>query len=328
MRGTGFIIRTKNLESLIIDVVKKCCYPGTSIGHRDRLFSDITDDLSLVQNASVAFLTHFAFGRGGGDDRIIARGYAAVECWQEQEDQRADRDQVGSENSVLAEAVQQFILSLGTATDPRSQASCSLPTKPERPSMLESLSEHFALFYYLLLCLVSLVGLLLVTIGIPGQFLPGIVALICWFFGFDPGEESQGSRGVEALILLGMAIFAEFIEFLSGLLGARSAGSSRRGAVGAIVGGLLGGILGNLLLPLIGGIFGILLGTGLGAYWGEKSALSRLAEEGLASGDRDDQAVKVGIASMIGRAIGLMAKISIAIACLLYSFFSFLAQLL
>ena len=194
--------------------------------------------------------------------------------------------------------------------------------------MLQSLSEHFALFYYLLLCFVSLVGLLLVTIGIPGQFLPGIVALICWLFGFDPNEDLQATRGVEVFILLGMAVVAEIVEFLSGLLGGKSVGSSRRGAIGAIVGGLFGGIFGNLVLPLIGGIFGILLGTGLGAYWGEKSALSRLNGAGLPEEDHDGHALKVGVASLIGRAIGLMAKISIAIACLLYSFFSFLAELL
>lgn len=193
--------------------------------------------------------------------------------------------------------------------------------------MLESLSEHFALLYYLLLSLISLVGLVLVTIGIPGQFFPGILALICWFFGICPDQEIQNSLGFEALFLLGLAFCAEFIEFVSGYFGGKSVGSSRRGAFGAILGGFVGGIVGNLLLPLLGGILGILLGTAIGAYVGEKSAISKLEEEGNFTGDQDEQALKVSFASMIGRLIGLIAKLTISMGCLLYSLFQLVREL-
>ena len=193
--------------------------------------------------------------------------------------------------------------------------------------MLESLSEHFALFYYLLLCFVSLIGMVAVTIGIPGQFLPGIVALIIWLLGLDADDAAVRSRGFEALILLGLAVVAEIIEFLSGLVGGKSAGSTRPGAIGAILGGFCGGICGNIVFPLIGGIFGILVGTGVGAFLGEKSALAKANEGALAAEDHDGKALKVGIASLIGRALGLVVKLSIAVGCLLYSFFKLLGEL-
>jgi len=184
--------------------------------------------------------------------------------------------------------------------------------------MLESLSEHFALFYYLLQCFGSFIGLVLITIGFPGQFLPGIIALVFWLLGIEATEEAIRFRGFESLALLGLAVGAEIIEFLSGLIGGRAAGSSRRGAFGAIIGGFVGGIFGNLLIPLIGGLIGILIGTGLGAFVGERQATAA---------DGDSQPLKVGIASMIGRAVGLMAKLSLAMVCFLYCLFSLIRAL-
>ncbi|MGE4633481.1 MAG: hypothetical protein AAEJ47_10625, partial [Planctomycetota bacterium] len=87
--------------------------------------------------------------------------------------------------------------------------------------MLESLSEHFALFYYLLQCFGSFIGLVLITIGIPGQFLPGIIALVFWLLGIEATEEAIRFHGFESLVLLGLAVGAEIIEFLSGLIGGR-----------------------------------------------------------------------------------------------------------
>jgi uncharacterized protein YqgC (DUF456 family) len=192
---------------------------------------------------------------------------------------------------------------------------------------MESLSEHFALFYYLLQCLGSSIGLLLITIGIPGQFLPGIIALVFWLLALEPSDAAVQTRGIEALVLLGLAIFAEIIEFLSGLVGGRTAGSSRRGAVGAILGGFFGGVIGNLLFPLIGGLIGILLGTGLGAFVGEWSAQSKSRRQRPTAEDGGSRALKVGFASMIGRAVGLVAKLALAMCCLLYCIFSLIREL-
>ncbi|HIC23701.1 MAG: hypothetical protein COB10_06540 [Planctomycetota bacterium] len=192
---------------------------------------------------------------------------------------------------------------------------------------MESLSEHFALFYYLLQCLGSSLGLLLITIGIPGQFLPGIIALVFWLFGIEPSDEAIQTRGIEALVLLGLAILAEIIEFLSGLIGGRTAGSSRRGAVGAILGGFLGGVIGNLMFPLIGGLIGILMGTGLGAFVGEWSAQSKSRRQQPTVEGGDSRALKVGFASMIGRAVGLIAKLALAMCCFLYCIVALIREL-
>ncbi len=192
--------------------------------------------------------------------------------------------------------------------------------------MLESLSEHFALFYYLLGCLASLLGLFLISLGFPGQFLPGLLALMTWLLGLDGDPELIHLRGVETATLLGLAVLVELIEFFSGILGGKSVGASRRGALCGMLGGFGGGILGNLLLPIIGGILGILLGTGLGAFLGELSVYdSSDRKNGLTEEQATHQALRVGLGSLLGRVVGLVAKLSLAMGCFLYAFFSILA---
>ncbi len=182
--------------------------------------------------------------------------------------------------------------------------------------MLESLSEHTGFFYYLFQCLASMLGLLVVSIGLPGQFLPGIVALIGWMLGWNDDVGTLDSIGVEAAVLIGAGFLAELVEFLSGLIGGKAAGASRQGSIGAMLGGFVGGIGGNLLLPIVGGLVGILVGTFVGAYLGEKKALEQRQEHSGA--ESKEKAVTVGFASLVGRALGLAAKIVLVLMILFY----------
>ena len=141
--------------------------------------------------------------------------------------------------------------------------------------MMQSLSEQADFFYYLFQSILCLVSLLVITIGLPGQILPGLAALVVWLLGWGGEGTHLPAVSEEWWILLGGAALAELVEFVSGWLGGQSVGSTRQGSVGAMLGGFIGGILGNLMVPLIGGIFGILGGTFAGAYLGEKRALEQ-----------------------------------------------------
>ena len=184
--------------------------------------------------------------------------------------------------------------------------------------MLESLSEHSGLFYYLLQCIMAIVGLVVVSIGLPGQFLPGVVALAIWLLGWRGESGEMQGLGLEVGILLGAAVSAEVIEFLSGWIGGRSVGASRQGAIGAVLGGFLGGISGTLLMPLLGGLIGVLVGTFIGAFLGEKRWLDQQAREQSGVDASGEQPVVVGLASLVGRALGLIAKISVILMIGLY----------
>ncbi|MEE2858054.1 MAG: DUF456 domain-containing protein [Planctomycetota bacterium] len=186
--------------------------------------------------------------------------------------------------------------------------------------MLESLSEHSGLFYYLLQCIMAIIGLVVVSIGLPGQFLPGVVALAIWLLGWRGESEEMQDLGLEVGILLGAAVTAEVIEFLSGWIGGKTVGASRQGSIGAVIGGLVGGISGNLIVPLLGGLIGVLVGTFVGAYLGEKRWLEQQVRAQNSVDASGEQPVVVGLASLVGRALGLIAKISVILMIGLYFF--------
>jgi hypothetical protein len=190
--------------------------------------------------------------------------------------------------------------------------------------MMQSLSEQADLFYYLFQCILCLVSLLVITIGLPGQLLPGLAALGVWLLGWGGEETDLPAVSQEVWYLLGGAALAELVEFVSGWFGGQSVGATRQGSVGAMLGGFVGGILGNLILPIIGGIFGVLGGTFIGAYLGEKRALEQQQADSDTSSDDQEKAMKVGMASLIGRILGLMAKLAFTLVCLFY----FIGQLI
>jgi len=71
-----------------------------------------------------------------------------------------------------------------------------------------------------------------------------------------------------------------------------------------MLGGFLGAIFGNILMPFVGGIFGIIAGTFVGAVFGEKMA----PQEG-----GNEHAIQVGLASAIGRTLGLVGKLAVVL---------------
>ncbi len=108
--------------------------------------------------------------------------------------------------------------------------------------------------------LVFLVGLIIAALGLPGTFviLAGAILynLITWSW----------SISFEILfILLGLAILAELIEFIFGLLGAKIFKMSGWTTFGFIAGLIIGAIVG-VPIPVIGSVIGMLVGGFLGAF--------------------------------------------------------------
>ncbi|MCG8451740.1 MAG: DUF456 domain-containing protein [Spirochaetales bacterium] len=112
---------------------------------------------------------------------------------------------------------------------------------------------------------VSLFGVLLSLIGLPGGFLPPVAALVSFLWG--------GSDKVSLavfLIILFLFISGEVMDQIAGIFGAKKGGASRPGMVGAGIGGLLGAIIGTSLLPVIGSLIGVFAGAFAGTFLFEK----------------------------------------------------------
>jgi uncharacterized protein len=135
---------------------------------------------------------------------------------------------------------------------------------------------------------------ILIVVGMAGTVLPALpgtalilagIILGAWIDGFT----RVGAAMVTAITVL--AVLSWVLDYVSGLLGARKVGASRKAVVGAMIGtvvGLFGGLIGVLFLPLVGAAIG----------------------EYLAIKDQR-RAVQVGVATWIGIMVGLVAKVVI-----------------
>src|SRR3954453_3718990 len=92
--------------------------------------------------------------------------------------------------------------------------------------------------YYLLLLIVSITGLLLNILGLPGLWL--MVAAMAGFAWGTGWNHYVGWPSMITLIVLGL--IGEALEFAAGAAGSKAAGGRMRGMIGAVVGALLGGI--------------------------------------------------------------------------------------
>mgnify|MGYP003339960587 CR=1 FL=1 len=124
-----------------------------------------------------------------------------------------------------------------------------------------TLAETLGGIYHLVISVSALLGCFIIAVGLPGQFVPGLVAIAYWASGVTGIDGSTVVSGWDALLLVGLGLLAEGFEFVSGFIGGRVAGSRWRGSIGGMLGGFIGAIFGNLLFPLVGGIFGIIAGT-------------------------------------------------------------------
>ncbi len=141
----------------------------------------------------------------------------------------------------------------------------------------------------------SLSGLLIVggalcwlsnLLSLPGNWVFLGLAALFWYFA--PQEGERGLTGTTIVILLGLAVLGEVLEFAAGAVGAAKQGASRRSVwlslIGAIAGSVAGAIVGlpiplvgSLLAALVGGAGGAFVGAYLGEAWNRASRKQSLA---------------------------------------------------
>ncbi len=158
----------------------------------------------------------------------------------------------------------------------------------------------------------------LMVVGIIGAVVPAIpgsslilTAIIIW--GIVSG--SFAAIKIPLIVTILVLLLSIGVDFLAGYLGAKQAGASKWGQIGAVV-GLLLGFFGLLpALPFGGPLLGILLGPLLGAIIGEFIY------------QRDfQQAVKAGLGIVAGTLIGNLIQGILAIAAVAVFLFTTWSQ--
>ena len=160
----------------------------------------------------------------------------------------------------------------------------------------------------ILFVLFGAVCLVLIIFSLPGVWIMlGLAAIIefCDQWYMPEGEQQTFSWWLLG-VCLGLALIGELMELLASVMGSKYGGGTRRGMIGAIIGGIAGIFVLTPLLPIpvVGSLVGAILGTFIGAYVGEVSA-----ERASAKGS-----IKPAAGATLGRVLGTMGKIGIAVA--------------
>jgi uncharacterized protein len=159
------------------------------------------------------------------------------------------------------------------------------------------LSSIFHVAGLILLDAAMLGCLLLIPIGLPGNFiLLGLALLVAWLGQF------QVIGWVALLVMLALVILAEVVEALLGSALARKFGASWWGVGGAFVGGIVGAVAGSAIIPLIGTLVGAFLGAAVGAVLLEVWHQRRI----------DENAFKAGWGALLGKVLATLFKTSVA----------------
>jgi uncharacterized protein len=155
---------------------------------------------------------------------------------------------------------------------------------------------------FLIMLLVSVCGVVLTLLTLPGVWVILIVALFVQLLWGDPQVFSWWTLGAALLV----ALLGEAIELASSALGATRAGGGASGAIGSIVGSLVGAILGSIFIPvpIVGTVVGGVLGAGAGAIAAERGISRRPW----------GQSYRIGQGAAIGRLISTIVKVGVAAA--------------
>jgi len=146
----------------------------------------------------------------------------------------------------------------------------------------------------------------LVLLGLPGIWLMILAAL-----GVDVLWRDALITNEALIVLFVIALLAEVAEFAAGAIGAKSAGGSKRSALGAIVGGVVGALtLAGLfsVIPVLGTLLGVILGGAIGAAVG--AVVLELTKPTLAGGEPKQRghSFRVGRGAFVGRLLSTVIK--------------------
>jgi uncharacterized protein len=149
---------------------------------------------------------------------------------------------------------------------------------------------------------------LLVAINLPGTWIMlALAVLIELLDGLYLTADPPVTFGWRVIgVCVALAIIGEILEFISGALGTKYGGGTRRGMIGAIIGGIIGAIVFTPIIPipLIGTLIGALIGTFAGAAIGEITAEKPQSLRG---------SIIPASGATLGRILGTVGKAGIAV---------------
>jgi uncharacterized protein YqgC (DUF456 family) len=154
---------------------------------------------------------------------------------------------------------------------------------------------------YLLLLLFLIGGLCIVIVSLPGLWVMALAAAV-----YAVLTKLALITPRVLLVLVSMALVAEIIDFVAAGAGAKRAGASRRGLIGAVLGGIIGAFVFTIPLWVVGTLVGVCIGTFLGALIGE-----------LSGGKEIGQSVRIGANATAGKLVGILFKLSFGALMLL-----------
>jgi uncharacterized protein YqgC (DUF456 family) len=143
----------------------------------------------------------------------------------------------------------------------------------------------------LVLVLAATGSLVLIPLGLPGNLLVALLALVGPLLLELPWQDFW--------IIAGAAAVAEAVEFVASLGLAKKTGASRTGMWGAFLGGVAGALLLTPVLPLIGTLLGGAIGSFAGAALFEYRFSERAGNESLT----------VGMGAFFGTLLGRLLKL-------------------
>jgi uncharacterized protein YqgC (DUF456 family) len=157
---------------------------------------------------------------------------------------------------------------------------------------VEVLSQVGAWTGFALWALLLILASLTVYLGLSGNwFVAGLALIYALLTGFD-------RVGWPILLLLvGLALLGEGVEFVLGTFYVARKGATRGGVVLAFVGGIAGAVVGNGLVPIVGAVLGSFVGAFVGAVGGEYLRQRRV-----------EPSLRIGTHAFVGRVLAMVAK--------------------
>lgn len=143
-----------------------------------------------------------------------------------------------------------------------------------------------------LIITVTTLSAVTIWLNLPGSFLM-LIFIFIWAWITDFTLISM----TEILIVFGLLLLLEGLEFALGGIVAKYSGAEKQSAFLAIIGGLVGTIVLGSLFFIAGAVLGLFVGSYLGAYWGEQRA-----------GKSRKEARKAALGALLGSLAGKVIK--------------------
>ncbi len=159
----------------------------------------------------------------------------------------------------------------------------------------------------LLLGCCSVIGLLLIPLGLPGLWV-----MVLGIVGYGWLTDFHSVGVVTIAVAVGLALLGEVVEFWIGFRLTERYGGSRRAGWGALIGGIVGAAVG-VPVPIVGSVIGAFVGSFAGAALLEYSRLRS-----------PDGAARAGWGAVLGRAAGAAAKIALGVVLAVVAIFAVL----